>query len=120
LLHRPPRRGEVWYAYAPGQPDDPHQPRPVLIVSTDARNRQADDAVVVPLFSRGAIGPTRVFLESGVGGVGHASVLFCEEITTLDQDILRGGPLGPRVPEELLSRIVRAVRRALGEVVPEP
>ncbi|HEY3111137.1 MAG TPA: type II toxin-antitoxin system PemK/MazF family toxin [Chloroflexota bacterium] len=120
MLNPPPRRGEVWYAHTPGQPDDPHQPRPVLVVSTDARNRHADDAIAVPLFSRGALGPTRVALDSGIGGVGHASVLFCEEITTLDHDFFRHGPLGPRVPEALLSQVVRSVRRALGEVVPEP
>lgn len=115
-----PRRGELWYAYTAGQPDDPHQPRPVLVVSTDARNRTADDAIVVPVFSRGALGPTRVALASGLGGVAHASVLYCEEITTLDHDLFESGPLGARVPEELLRLVVRSIRRALGEIVPEP
>lgn len=120
MLRQPPRRGEVWYAFTPGQPDDPHQPRPVLVVSSDTRNRNTDDAIVVPAFSRGALGPTRVAVEAGVGGLAHASVLFCEEVTTIDHDFFADGPLGPRVPEELMARVVRAVRRALGEVVPEP
>src|SRR5205085_367047 len=114
------RRGEVWYAYTPGQPDDPHQPRPVIVVSTDARNRPADDAIGVPVFSRGALGPTRVALDAGIGGIAHGGVIFCEEVTTLDHAFFANGRLGPRVPELLLARVVRAVRRALGEVVLEP
>jgi mRNA-degrading endonuclease toxin of MazEF toxin-antitoxin module len=120
VLNRPPQRGELWYAYTPGQPDDPHQPRPVLVVSTDARNRNADDAIVVPIFSAGTLGPTRIRLDAGTGGLEHASVLFCEEITTLDHDFFADGPLGPRVGVEVLERVIRCVRRALGEVVPEP
>jgi mRNA-degrading endonuclease toxin of MazEF toxin-antitoxin module len=120
VLNPPPRRGELWYAYTPGQPDDPHQPRPVLVVSTDARNRNADDAIVVPVFSAGALGPTRVLLTAGVGGLEHDSVLFCEEITTLDHDFFEHGPHGPLVDAEVLERVLRGVRRALGEVVPEP
>ena len=120
MLDRPPRRGEVWYAYIPGQPDDPHQPRPVLVVSSETRNRNADDVMVVPLFTNGGLGPTRVALEAGVGGMEHASVLFCEELTTLVHGFFVDGPLGPRVAESLLDRVVRSVRRALGEIVLEP
>jgi mRNA-degrading endonuclease toxin of MazEF toxin-antitoxin module len=115
-----PRRGEFWFAHTPGQPDDPHQPRPVLVVSADARNRVADDVIVVPAFSRGAPGPTRVIVEAGSGGLPTRSVLFCDEITTLDVDFLSDGPLGRAVDEALLARVVRAVRRALGELVLEP
>jgi hypothetical protein len=55
-----------------------------------------------------------------MGGVPHDSVLFCEEITTMHRDFLSDGPLGSPVPEELLEQVLRAVRRALGEVIPEP
>ena len=120
MLNPPPRRGELWYAYTPGQPDDPHQPRPVLVVSTDARNRNADDAIVVPIFTAGALGPTRVRVGAGAGGLEHASVLFCEEITTLDHDFFADGPIGSRVGGDVLEQVTRGVRRALGEVVPEP
>jgi len=92
----------------------------VLVVSADARNRHADDAIVVPIFSGGPLGPTRVPIDGGVGGLPHASVLFCEELTTIDHDFFADGPLGPRVPADLLARVVRSVRRALGDVVLEP
>ncbi len=76
--------------------------------------------IVVPLFTNGRIGPTHVALDARVGGVEHASVLFCEELMTLDHDFLVDGPLGPRVSEYLLDQAVRSVRRALGEIVLEP
>ncbi len=108
-----PRRGEIWWAFTPGQPDDPHQPRPVLVLSVDARNRATDDLIVIPIFSTGRLGPTRVPIAAGIGGVAHDSVLFCEEITTIDRDYLDMGPLGSRVPESLLAQVLLAVHHAL-------
>lgn len=104
--------------YLPGQPDDPHQPRPALVISDDTRNRLADDVIVVPIFSRGRLGPTRVAISVGAGGIPHDSVIFAEEITTLDLDFLNRGPLGPLAPSDLLLQVVLAVRRSLGEVIP--
>lgn len=116
----PPRRGELWLVYTPGQPDDSHQPRPALVVSEDVRNRLRDDLIVVPAFTRGRLGPTRVQLPAGAGGLEDASVLFCEEITTVDRDFLYRGPLGRRLPADVMDGVVRGVRRAIGETVPEP
>jgi mRNA-degrading endonuclease toxin of MazEF toxin-antitoxin module len=114
------RQGEVWSVQTPGQPHDPHQPRPGLVVSHDVRNRLADDVIVIPIFSQGAAGPTHVPLPRGQGGIRHDSVLFCEEITTVHRDFLVRGPWGPKVDRHLLAAVVRAVRRALGEALPEP
>lgn len=108
-----PRRGELWRAYTPGRPDHPHQPRPVLVISVDTRNRLADDLVVIPIFSQGRLGPTRVPIAAGVGGLDHDSVLFCEEITTIDRDFLGAGPLGPPVPETLMDLVLLAIHHAL-------
>jgi mRNA-degrading endonuclease toxin of MazEF toxin-antitoxin module len=115
-----PLRGEIWFVDTPGQPYDPHQPRLSLVVSSNARNRNSDDVIVVPIFSNGNLGPTRIPIASGVGGISHDSILFCEEITTLHVDFIRHGPLGRPVSADLLDQVVRAVRRALGEVVAEP
>jgi len=111
---RAPRRGEIWSVYTPGQPEDPHQPRPALVVSEDVRNRMTDDVIVVPIF------PTHIPIGEGVGGLPHDSVLLCEEITTITRDFMGDGPLGLGVSTGLLERVIRAVRRALGELVPEP
>jgi mRNA-degrading endonuclease toxin of MazEF toxin-antitoxin module len=115
-----PRRGEIWWANVPGQPADPHQPRPSLIVSDDIRNRMTADVIVVPIFSRGRLGPTRVPLPAGVGGIPRDSVLFCDELATIADLFLVSGPLGAPVPADLLARVVRAVRRSIGDVVSEP
>ncbi|MFI5266417.1 MAG: hypothetical protein ACHQ7M_03475 [Chloroflexota bacterium] len=58
-------------------------------------------------------------ISEGTDGLVHDGVLFCEEITTLVHDFLACAPLGPLVPEVLLRRVLRAVRRALGDVLPE-
>src|SRR5205807_3223615 len=115
-----PRRGEIWYVYTPGQPDDPHQPRPALVVSENVRNTMRDDLIVVPMFSRGLAGPTRVAIAAGTGSVPVDSIVFCEEITTIDRDFLARGPIGPPLDRHRMDEIVRAIRRAIGEVVPEP
>jgi len=78
-----------------------------------------DDSIVVPVFSGGQLGPTRVRLPAGAGGLRHDSVVFCEEITTIDRDFLARGPVGVLAPN-LIDAVVRGVRRAIGEVVPEP
>ena len=115
-----PGRGEIWSVRIPGQPDDPHQPRPALVVSADVRNQIADDLMVVPIFSQGAVGPTHVRLAKGTGGIKRDSVLFCEELTTLDREFLSRGPWGPRVGADVLDAVNRGVRRSIGETVPEP
>ncbi len=115
-----PRRGEVWSVLTPGRPEDPHQPRPALVLSSDVRNRLREHATIVPIYSEGALGPTRVALTAGAGGIRRNSVIFCEEITTIDRDFFRRGPWGTSVGADVLDAVLRAVRRALGEVVPEP
>jgi mRNA-degrading endonuclease toxin of MazEF toxin-antitoxin module len=108
-----PRRGEIWWAYTPGQPGDPHQPRPALVISVDLRNRLADDVIVIPIFSQGRAGPTRVPMLRGMGGLPHNSMLFCDEVTTISRRFLDSGPLGKRLPEEFLDLVVRAVQNAI-------
>jgi len=116
-LARKPQRGEIWWARTPNQPDDPHQPRPVLIVSDDTRNNDPDidEVIVVPLFGSGRPGYTRVLLRQGQGGARKDSVIYCEEIVCLDIDFLDGGPFGGPVDEDILDAVIIGVRRALGE-----
>jgi mRNA interferase MazF len=104
--------------YTPGQPDDPHQPRPAVVVSEDIRNRLRDDLILVPLFSSGRLGPTRVRLPAGAAGVSRPSIAFCEEVTTIDRDFLSRGPLGKRLSPGQLADVIRGIRRALGDVLP--
>jgi len=48
-----------------------------------------------------------------MGGISHDSVLFCEEITTIDRDFLDGGPLGRRLSEDFLDLVILAVQNAI-------
>ena len=113
-----PRRGEIWSVDLPNQPTDPHTPRPALVVSVDVRNRLAGDVLVVPLSGSLRPLPTHVLIPAGVGGQRADSMAKCEQLTTLDKRFLVRGPFGGRVPPRLLEDVVRAVRRALGEVLP--
>ena len=110
-------RGEIWWAHTPGRPGDLHQPRPVLVVSENVRNRRLSHVLVVPIYSSARLGPTRVEIEAGDGGLRRSSVIVCEEVSTIEQDFLDGGPLGGRVPDALLAQVVRAIRIALGDVL---
>jgi mRNA-degrading endonuclease toxin of MazEF toxin-antitoxin module len=89
------------------------------VVSADVRNALRDHVVVVPIFTSGRLGPTRVVLSAGLGGLDHDSVVFCDEITTLHRRFMGERPLGPRVPGRILKDVVKAIRRAVGDVVAE-
>jgi mRNA-degrading endonuclease toxin of MazEF toxin-antitoxin module len=112
-----PRRGEIWLANTPGQPGDQHHARFVLIVSADALNRHRDHVMIVPIFSTGTLGPTRLVIPADGTGLRQAGVLFCEELTTIDKPLLEP-EVGPRghVDAALLEAVVLAVRRALGDM----
>jgi mRNA interferase MazF len=113
-----PRRGEIWSVELPNQPADPHTPRPALVVSMDVRNRLAGDVLVVPLSTQLRPLPTHVLIPAGAAGQHRDSMAKCEQITTLDKRFLVRGPFGGRVSDPLLAQVVRAVRRAIGEVIP--
>lgn len=66
------------------------------------------------------LGPTRVFLPEGQGGIDRDSILFCDEVCCLDADLLdfETGPLGGQVDGDILAEGVLKIRPAVGEVVP--
>jgi mRNA interferase MazF len=78
-----------------------------------------DDLIVVPIFSTGRGGPTRVMVSARSTGLRHDSIAFCDEITTIDRDFLYRGPVGT-LTKSLLEAVVRGIRRALGDVVADP
>jgi mRNA-degrading endonuclease toxin of MazEF toxin-antitoxin module len=86
-----------------------------LIISTDEQNELTDDVIVIPIYSKGVLGPRHVAIRQGVGGIWHDSVLFCEEVSALDRALLVEGPYARPVPDELLREVVLGVRRAIGD-----
>jgi mRNA-degrading endonuclease toxin of MazEF toxin-antitoxin module len=92
--------------------------RPVLVLSPDVRNERANDMIVIPCSTvmRGA--PTHVELRRREGGVPDASVLKCEQITTLHKSDLRADALGRALSPARIAQVERAVLRAIGVPVP--
>jgi mRNA-degrading endonuclease toxin of MazEF toxin-antitoxin module len=86
---RTPLRGEIWFVKLPTDPAE-KPPRPVVVVSTNARNThpRADTVLVVP-FSTSLLRdvPTHVHLSSGETGL-EASVLKAEDVTVVRKSSL--------------------------------
>jgi mRNA interferase MazF len=108
-----PRRGEIFWVKLPGHPADAKN-RPALIVSMDARNRLANDVIVVPLTTTLRPAPTHVELPAGEGGVKETSMAKCEQITTLDKSFLLRGPFAGTISPSLMRGIEKAIQRAIG------
>ena len=111
-----PRRGEVYLVRLPGQPTDTKD-RPALVVSLDVRNRLANDVIVVPLSTNLRLAPTHVELPAGEGGLREASMVKCEQVTTLDKSFLIRGPFAGTINASLMREVERAIQRAIGIVI---
>ena len=92
--------------------------RPALVLSPDYRNEHALDVIVIPCSTRLREAPTHVLLRRGDGGLGEASVLKCEQITTLAKSDVRerlsDRPLSPSI----LRSVERGVLRVIGVPLP--
>lgn len=92
--------------------------RPVLVVSPDVRNARANDVIVVPCSTVLRPSPTHVTVRRGEGGLPFASVLKCEQITTLPQSDLDDEALGGALSGARMMEVERCVLRAIGVFVP--
>ena len=88
--------------------------RPVLVISTDARNERANDLLVIPCSTAMRPAPTHVFIARGEGGLGQNSVLKCEQITTLPKHDVDPTPMGPVLRPARIAAVERGVLRAIG------
>ena len=109
------RRGYVYLAHL-------DKLRPVLVISPNVRNELANDVLVVPCSTNRppvvSTAPTHVRLRRGEGGLPEASVLKCEQITTLHKVDVRAQALGGPVPATKVLEVERAILRAIGVPVP--
>jgi len=110
-----PLRGCLYWVTVPGEPG--RKRRPALVVSVNARNRLADDVLVVPACTTRHPAPTHVRLRKGTGGVPRDSVLKCEQITTLPKSLVSESALGGPLPPALLEDAERGVLRAIGVAI---
>ena len=115
-MKRSPRRGEIWYVKLPTDPPE-KAPRPVVIVSLDARNQhpRADTVLVAPL--TGSVEKefaTHIPLSPGETGL-HPSSIRAEDLTVVRKQSL----IEPKATLRTLSntrvcQIADAVRIAMG------
>jgi mRNA-degrading endonuclease toxin of MazEF toxin-antitoxin module len=117
-LQRMPSRGEVWFAQLPTDPPEKGR-RPVLIVSSEARNRhpRADTVLVAPLSTsvHKADNPTHLLLQRGETGLQEDSIVRAEDITT----VLKSSLIEPRVglrpmSDRRICELAAMVRIAMG------
>jgi mRNA-degrading endonuclease toxin of MazEF toxin-antitoxin module len=92
--------------------------RPVLVLSPDYRNEHASDVIVIPCSTHMRDAPTHVRLRKTEGGILAASVLKCEQITTLPKSLLGPTPLGSPLAARRISEVERGVLRAIGIPIP--
>jgi mRNA-degrading endonuclease toxin of MazEF toxin-antitoxin module len=104
-------RGRLYWA-------DLDERRPVLVISPDYRNERASDVIVVPCSTRLRDAPTHVRLKAREGGLREASVLKCEQITTLPISALEETAVGPPLSATRVAQVERAILRAIGVAVP--
>ena len=107
-----PLRGCLYWVVIPGEPGEKR--RPALVISVDARNRLADDVLVIPASTTLRVAPTHVCLRKGTGGIRMDSVVKCEHITTLPKRLLSESALGGPLSAVLLEEVERGVLRAIG------
>lgn len=101
-----PRRGEVYLIRL-------DKKRPALVISTDALNRYALDVCVVPITTverpRFSL---RVPVTPGEGGLNRDSWAKCDQVTTLEKNLLLYPPIG-HLTGETLKAIEQSVKLAI-------
>lgn len=110
-----PLRGCFYWVTIAGEPGG--KTRPALVVSVNARNRLADDVLVIPASTTLRLAPTHVRLRAGTAGLPRDSVLKCEQITTLPKRLLSESALGGQLSAALLEAVERGVLRAIGVAI---
>ena len=101
-----PRRGEVYLVRL-------DKDRPALVISADALNRHAFDVCVVPMTTVERLTfSLRVQVKPGEAGLSRDSWAKCDQVTTLEKNLLLYPPLG-RLTDETLKTIEQSIKLAL-------
>lgn len=111
-----PLRGEIWWAHFAA--DEPGKNRPVVIVSTNARNShpRAETVLAIPLStSVTRLGPWHMLLRAGETGLREDSVAWAENIGAIKKDQLKEPVQGHRpLTNSQICRLASLVRLAMG------
>jgi mRNA interferase MazF len=109
-----PERGGIYFVEVPG---DPHQrPAPVVVVSTESRNRYGRDVLAIPLSTSPKRFESHLELEPGETGLPHRSIAKCENIGVVGNSVFEGRmPVSPRrLPEARIRQMADLVALAMG------
>ncbi len=102
-----PRRGDVHLV-------ELDKPRPALILSVNQLNRYAFDVCVVPITTKEhARFSMRVLIPAGEGGLAYDSWAKCDQVMTLEKNLIRYPPTGS-ISSGTLQRIEEQVKISLG------
>ena len=113
---RPPLRSEIWFVAVPTDPPGKGK-RPVVIVSSDGRNKnpRADTVLIAPLTTtihRDV--PTQVFLPAGETGLQEDSCVRAENIAVVRKETLEQPRSGlRRISHTRICQIADAVKLAM-------
>jgi mRNA-degrading endonuclease toxin of MazEF toxin-antitoxin module len=113
---RLPLRGTIWFVEIPTDPPGKGK-RPVVIVSSDGRNKnpRADTVLVVPFTTTIKEVPTHVYLSPGETGLQEPSCVRAEDITVVRKTTLQEPRSGLRIlSHSKICQIADAVRIAMG------
>ena len=88
--------------------------RPAVLVSVDRRNELANDVIVVPCSSRARPMSWHVPLRPGQGGLAKASLVKCEQITTVPKSWVHPIALGPPLDGPTMRAVERGILLAVG------
>ncbi len=108
-----PKRGEIYLVNLPSKPKDIKN-RPALVVSLDIRNKLANDIIVVPLSTNLRPSPTHILLQKDEGGLSKTSMVKCEQVTTIDKNLLIRGPFAGKINNAKMKEIEKAIMIAIG------
>jgi mRNA-degrading endonuclease toxin of MazEF toxin-antitoxin module len=110
-----PLRGEIWDVDFPSDPPG-KGPRPVLIVSTNLRNRhrKATTVLVVPFSTTLTTYPTHIRLSAGQTGLPETSEIQPEQITAVRKEYLKPRRGMRSQTEGVIAEVAKSVMFALG------
>jgi mRNA-degrading endonuclease toxin of MazEF toxin-antitoxin module len=104
------KRGQIWWAKWPQYPDDPHQPRPGVICSSDRHHESDGRVFIAPVYSRANQHPTNVFLPARVTGMEQDAWVKSGNMTSMQRQMLIRQERG-QIPESIVVDIVNASRQ---------
>lgn len=73
--------------------------------------------MVVPITCTLRLTPTHARFEQNEGGLKNTSMAKCEQLTTLDKELLIRGPFAEKIRETAMEAVERAIMRAIGIVI---